>query len=537
MDPKLLTESGLKAILSKHKVKDNGLQKALAEYNKLEDAAHDDCLETIAQIGKLAAALKKVKEVAGNRAVADYLDDLLDAADSEEKDVSKAKATAEKTEAANQKKAQKEKDEEEDEKGDEEEGDEEEEAGEYGDRLLTAFKKLKTMNGKTLKFVVCDARPFCALAIGKRIGPKQKEELTALTGGSKRFLKPALCFWDGDQYVFEPEQMVPGLAKKLVRAVKNFTGKKFRMVVGNETAGGDDEELEGGEPEGQETEDRRPDQTASPESGAGEKTPPPGVELPSDKPGEEPPLTGVNPDQPTDAEPSADPAGPFSIKGAVGRGGKNSEEDVKAVQAALNKRANAGLKVDGQCGPKTIAAIMAFQKTLGQFAADGRIDPGRGTARALAGNAKIGPAPEPPKPIAPPKLGKPDLSKAPEVWHGTRDILNTNIQELKKGIRAHYGAEHPDILKEIDSNLVKLDGPLGKLDTRLADSLKKAHAAKDDATRNAELKNSKAILTDYIKYVKLEPLIAHMDKNPFGVDTQLKKVLIDALTHMAQSIG
>jgi hypothetical protein len=37
--------------------------------------------------------------------------------------------------------------------------------------------------------------------------------------------------------------------------------------------------------------------------------------------------------------------------------------------------------------------------------------------------------------------------------------------------------------------------------------------------------------------VKSEPLIAHIEKNPFGVDTQVKKVLIDALTHMAQAIG
>jgi len=32
-------------------------------------------------------------------------------------------------------------------------------------------------------------------------------------------------------------------------------------------------------------------------------------------------------------------------------------------------------------------------------------------------------------------------------------------------------------------------------------------------------------------------LIAHIDKNPFGVETNLKKVLTDSLTHMAQSIA
>ena len=104
-------------------------------------------------------------------------------------------------------------------------------------------------------------------------------------------------------------------------------------------------------------------------------------------------------------------------------------------------------------------------------------------------------------------------------------------------VLAQYAHEHPDLLKEIDQNLVKLDGVLDKLDHRLADSLAKAHQAKDDAARSAELKNAKVILADYIKYVKSEPLIAHIDANPFGVNTNLKKVLSESLTHMAQSIG
>ena len=76
-----------------------------------------------------------------------------------------------------------------------------------------------------------------------------------------------------------------------------------------------------------------------------------------------------------------------------------------------------------------------------------------------------------------------------------------------------------------------------KLDDKLAHSLAKAHAAKDPAARAAELKTSKVILADYIKYVKSETMIAHIDSNPFGVQTNLKKVLTDSLMHMAQSIG
>jgi hypothetical protein len=49
----------------------------------------------------------------------------------------------------------------------------------------------------------------------------------------------------------------------------------------------------------------------------------------------------------------------------------------------LNDRGNYGLTVDGDCGPKTIKAIKAFQATLGGFKPDGLITPGKSTARAL----------------------------------------------------------------------------------------------------------------------------------------------------------
>lgn len=74
--------------------------------------------------------------------------------------------------------------------------------------------------------------------------------------------------------------------------------------------------------------------------------------------------------------------GSFPLGGSVGRGGKNAANDVSAVQAAL------GIAADGQCGPQTIAAIEAFQRTLGQARPDGRVDAGGGTERALAGGSK-----------------------------------------------------------------------------------------------------------------------------------------------------
>jgi hypothetical protein len=80
---------------------------------------------------------------------------------------------------------------------------------------------------------------------------------------------------------------------------------------------------------------------------------------------------------------------PKTITGSVGRGGKNyPPSDVMTVQYLLNcVPATQGgptreLAVDGAAGPRTIAAIEGFQRKLGGFA-DGRVDPGGATLRAL----------------------------------------------------------------------------------------------------------------------------------------------------------
>ena len=74
--------------------------------------------------------------------------------------------------------------------------------------------------------------------------------------------------------------------------------------------------------------------------------------------------------------------GSFPLGGSVGRGGKNAANDVRAVQGAL------GIAADGQCGNQTIAAIEAFQRSIGQARPDGRVDAGGSTERALAGGAR-----------------------------------------------------------------------------------------------------------------------------------------------------
>jgi len=82
-----------------------------------------------------------------------------------------------------------------------------------------------------------------------------------------------------------------------------------------------------------------------------------------------------------------------SIGAPVGKGGINIRDDVMTVQRLLNARlgTSARLKVDGVAGPRTVAAIEAFQRgdmRLGQ--PDGLVEPGRRTITSLTRPALAG---------------------------------------------------------------------------------------------------------------------------------------------------
>jgi len=186
----------------------------------------------------------------------------------------------------------------------------------------------------------------------------------------------------------------------------------------------------------------------------------------------------------------------------------------------------AGQEKDEETAPVTSAAALA----------EPPVNAKHPTLNLAAEEAKQPPQ-APPKPAAHAAEPHPvRLAKASAAWHGTRTIVDGKCQELKQAIRDHYGKSHPGVLKEIDRNMHKLDAIVSRLDHRLADSLQKASNAKLEAARTAELVIARGILNEYIKYVKSEPLIRHIDKNPFGVTCNLEHVLAAALTDMSKSL-
>ena len=73
-----------------------------------------------------------------------------------------------------------------------------------------------------------------------------------------------------------------------------------------------------------------------------------------------------------------------TIVDSVGDNGVNRPTDVTAVQTLLNSKGFSCGRVDGDCGQKTIAAILRFQASF-LSNPDGLIEPGKTTWRKLSG--------------------------------------------------------------------------------------------------------------------------------------------------------
>lgn len=129
------------------------------------------------------------------------------------------------------------------------------------------------------------------------------------------------------------------------------------------------------------------------------------------------------------------------------------------------------------------------------------------------------------------------LLKESDAWRNVHRQADERIAQLKAAILAHYAGSDPEVVAQVEKGAAKLDAILDTVDHSLADILADAAGAIDESAMQAELKNAKALLTKYIGYVKSEPLIAHMDANPFGVSTGLKALLVNGLTDAAKAIG
>src|SRR6266567_1242785 len=393
MDPKFLTESGWKAISTKFKVKDNGLLRALWTYEKLAEDKFDERLKAIVQVAALAGSLRRSKEVAALPDVAKYLANVANDAEFQRREIISAKTVAEEA----KKKELLEREESELEEEQETNPNAEADYRKLAKDLTAGLQHVLSGGGKPFQWVAgkkdsTRRMPVSGLMVAQMINAQHKKLITTVTG-SKHFAT-GTCLLEEGKLTFVVDEFDPSkFVTELRRSIQYFTGKKYAVRArgtddANAVEEDPNEDLDG---PADENEDQEPDSPPRFVPGVLDDPPSePGKPRKPGKPGQAD--TSVTPESET-AEQEAEEAPakapeqgqkeaatrPFEISATVGRGGKNKPEDVQAVQAQLNRRAGAGLVVDGKCGPKTIAAISAFQKTLGMRSPDGLIEPGKTT--------------------------------------------------------------------------------------------------------------------------------------------------------------
>jgi len=219
MKPKVLTEREWKVVAGKNNIKDNGLQRALAQYEDADEDDHAAQLAGIAKVNQLAAALQRNKDVAGNEAVVDYLDEIQEAADAEQKEIGKAKTTADRAAAAAEK--------------------QEKEEENYQAKLGVALQKLKSSRGLSYEFLLCDAQDGCAVILAPAISAQRRQQLMRVAGG-RRLVGPGTCRFEDGKYVFATDRPVSGMVKKLQAALLEHTGRRLPVVLGDESAEGEE---------------------------------------------------------------------------------------------------------------------------------------------------------------------------------------------------------------------------------------------------------------------------------------------------------
>ena len=139
------------------------------------------------------------------------------------------------------------------------------------------------------------------------------------------------------------------------------------------------------------------------------------------------------------------------------------------------------------------------------------------------------------KAAPPAKAGK--LLEAAAAWRQTQGEAQARVAALMAAVKSHCADSPAPLVAAIDKGLLKLDAVLKTVDHRLADALATAGKAGDAAGRDSELGKARALVTEYINYVKGEPLVALMDSNPFGAKAGLQALLADGLTKAAKAIG
>jgi len=439
-DLKIFNEATWKDITAKNKgVKDNGLQKLLAEAKKVPADDHEAAQTLVDEIVKVVAQAKKA--ASGVPVAGKFLNDLGSAADSATRNIAKARAEAQKNAKA-QAEAAKKRESEEGAKG---KGDgQEDESSELLTTQLTGLLRQVAQGHRMFVLIATNGKDTAVMLSRKEIAHTRRKLLADHLGvsGGLKYLE-GHCFQEEGMTTFALNHEVAGMTKKLKAALLLQTSRRVKLRCRGHDGQTDDDEDDG------------------------------------------------------------DAAVAVGADDEDGDRGADSDRDAPRGGHAA---------ADGDKDDKPAAAA---------------VDPAPEQTPAPAAAAA-------PAPSAAPAV---TLANSPQLWKATRMRLTTVLEDVKSKVMDHIADEDGGFVEEVKGNLQQLDRILTTLDKRLINSLTNAAETDDPANRADALKESKAILADYIRYVRSEPLIAHLDNNPFGVKTNLKATLAASLTQLAKAIG
>ncbi|MBL8360766.1 MAG: hypothetical protein JNN18_09760 [Rubrivivax sp.] len=244
---KSLSDAAWKDLVAKHKLKDNGLLKVLEKLKKFGDEDFDDALKALDEASKLAGQLKKDKAIAAAPPAAKYIGDLLGAADTTQREITKSKADADKKKAEADKKAA-----EAAKRSEAEDGDDEEETPEL---LTTKLKPLLrlVMKGETVHALLAKAGKRVVVMLSRKpIPPARRKLLNDQLGGGSTKYYPGHCTTERGAVTFVLKAEVAGMSKLVKAALLEQTGLRVNKIKcrGDDGDDHDDDEGEGELPAG-----------------------------------------------------------------------------------------------------------------------------------------------------------------------------------------------------------------------------------------------------------------------------------------------
>lgn len=529
MSEKHLAEAGWKTLVTKLKLKDPGLGKALAAFEKFQDDQFEGALKALDVVDKEVAAAKKDASIKGNKEAEAYLGEIATESGKRRKLLDEKQSKAESSE---------------------DEGEEGSADPATIKKKLTALLstvKQKAPEDEPLHFLAALGKGEAAVMLGKTLGGSTKKLLLQIvpTLQGPKFVTGD-CRWEENAYTFILDQVPGGLAKLLQKALFNETGIKHpvrvRSTDGSVTADSDTEE---------ESTEAETDE-ATPQNAQADFT----ARLRALKPQIDKAMAGTSPEA---AEikrlfgevvgharqqafgPAAEGLGAIEKlltgTGTPQPGPEKTADDPKLqqLQAAMAKL-RPSVERATETNPNSADDLRQMLAQFDQQIAAGQSAEARETLMELAALVKgfASAAPQTEGTADRPANQNVLFTQARLRWDTTRKQVQAELQRFEQVI-LDASTEEEDF-SEIATKAQGLYRILETLDTSLIDKLDEAYSATTPEAKARAQQEAGGIIKGYVSFVTSDPLMSVVDKNAFG-DFDVRANVTNALTELEQKLA